>query len=69
MSDEPTIKQRDMMRALFTAHGGDENAVCRAYVEAEQAGRVKRNSNEHSEPAESYARRLWKDGKAKGWLA
>ena len=69
MSEGPNQTQRAVMRALYQLHGDDEIAVCDAYAEAERAGEVTRESNERGEFAESYARRLWKDGKAKGWLA
>ena len=69
MSDEPNPSPRDMMRSLYEIHGDDETAVCEAYADAERAGEVKRESQDRGEFAESYARRLWQDGKAKGWLA
>ncbi len=68
MSEEPTLKQRDMMRTLYRAHGGDETAVCEAYAKAERLGQVPRASNEYSIPADRYAKALWRDGVSKGWL-
>ncbi len=69
MSDEPKPSQRDKMRALFKAYGDDEAAVCSAYAKAEKDGKVARESNDYSIPAEAYARALWRDGISKGWLA
>ena len=69
MSEEPTLKQRDLMRILHRTLGGDERAVCEAYAKAERLGQVPRASNEYSIPADRYAKALWRDGVSKGWLA
>ena len=61
--------QRSMMQALFDKHGDDEIAVCDAYAEAERADKVARPEDDRGEFAESYARSLWRIGKAEGWLA
>lgn len=66
MSD--THKQRDVMRSLYQTLGDDEDSVCAAYVKAELDGSAPRKSNEHGVSPEAYAKALWKDGKAKGWL-
>lgn len=60
---------RDVMRRLFAEHGGDREAVVRAYAEAERRGEVQRTSNLRGMSAVDYARRLWADGTKKGWLA
>ena len=57
-----------MSCALYREHGGDEAAVCVAYAEAEIAGRVARKGNGGSVTPEAYAKALWRDGIAKGWL-
>lgn len=64
-----TEAQRSMMQDLFAAHGDDEMAVCDAYAEAERAGTVARPEEDRGEFAESYAKDLWRIGKAEGWLA
>ena len=68
MSDV-TEMQRSTMQSLFEAYGDDEAAVCDAYVEAERGGHVARPEEDRGEFAESYARNLWRIGKAEGWLA
>ncbi|KQP00293.1 hypothetical protein [Methylobacterium sp. Leaf91] len=69
MSDEPTPTQRDMMRSLFKAHGGDKDAVIAAYAKAEREGRVLRLKNTIKYNADQYATEMWRDGIKKGWLA
>lgn len=69
MTDDPKPSQRDVMRALFKAFGDDETAVCSAYAKAERDGKVARDSNDYSIPAEAYAKALWRDGISKNWLA
>jgi hypothetical protein len=61
--------QQQLMKSLFDAYGDDEIAVCDAYAEAERAGKVARPDEDRGEFAESYARGLWRIGKAEGWLA
>jgi hypothetical protein len=61
--------QQQLMKSLFDAHGDDEIAVCDAYAEAERAGKVARPDEDRGEFAESYAKSLWRIGKAEGWLA
>ncbi len=68
MSEEPNPSQRDMMLTLYREYGDDEIVVCDAYAEAERAGQVARPEEDRGEFAESYARRLWQDCKAGGWL-
>ncbi len=67
MSDVTEL-QRSVMQGLFEAYGDDETAVCDAYAEAERAGKVARPEEDRGEFAESYARSLWRIGKAEGWL-
>ncbi len=64
-----TPSQRDMMRALYREHGADETSVCAAYAQAEIDGRVARKRGADSVTPETYAKALWNDGTAKGWLA
>ncbi len=61
--------QRDVMRNLYRRLGGDLDRVVAAYAAAERSGEVKRASNVHDMDPEEYARRLFADGVAKGWLA
>ena len=68
MSDV-TEMQRATMQRFFAVHGDDEITVCDAYAEAERAGKVARPEEDRGEFAESYARSLWRIGKAEGWLA
>ena len=63
-----TELQRSVMQSLFDAYGDDEIAVCDAYAEAERAGNVARPEEDRGQFAESYARSLWRVGKAEGWL-
>lgn len=60
--------QRDVMRDLYRRLGGDETRVVAAYAAAERRGDVKRSSNVHDMDPEEYARRLYADGVAKGWI-
>ena len=62
------MTQRDFMRDLVRRLGRNEEAVVRAYAQAEVRGEVRRESNEHGWDAETYARALWRDGVKKGWL-
>lgn len=63
---QPT--HRDFMRELFRKHGGDKEAVVKAYAAAERIGEISRSSNARGMSAIEYARRLWLDGTKKGWL-
>lgn len=60
--------QRNVMRALFSRHCGDEAAIVREYAAAERRGDVIRKSNDHGLTAEDYARRLLEDARKKGWI-
>jgi hypothetical protein len=61
--------QRDIMRDLNRRFGGDDDKVVAAYAAAERRGEVRRASNVHGMTPEEYARRLYADGVAKGWIA
>lgn len=61
------MTQQQMMIRLFWEHR-DEDAVIQAYANAERRGEVSRRSNVNGTSPEEYARRLWYDGVAKGWL-
>ena len=61
--------QRDAMRDLNRRFGGDYDKVVAAYAAAERRGEVRRTSNVHAIAPEEYARRLYADGVAKGWIA
>jgi hypothetical protein len=60
--------QRDVMRAIYRIHGGDRERVLREYAAAERRGEVARKRNETNSSPEFYARALFSDGEAKGWL-
>ncbi len=68
MPSKATESQRDLMRKLYRHHNGDETAVCSAYVKAEGEGFIFRTTGDLKMPPEIYARELWRDGIAKGWL-
>jgi len=57
------------MRDLNRRFGGDDDKVVAAYAAAERRGEVRRASNVHGMTPEEYARRLYADGVAKGWIA
>ena len=61
------ISQRDFMRNLIALHGGDEEAICRAYAEAERDGRVVRKRNGEGYSAERYAALLLREARRNGW--
>ena len=65
---ETMSAQRDAMKALWKRLSPDVEAVARAYAEAEAAGSVARNSNRSGVAPGDYAKRLIRDGLAKGWL-
>jgi hypothetical protein len=56
------------MRELFRRHRGDEEAMIRAYADAESRGEVERASNARDLLPEEYARRLLEDARKKGWI-
>lgn len=60
--------QRDTMKKLWNEFSGDQDLVIQEYARLELVGRVSRKSNASAMPAVEYARRLLKDGLAKGWL-
>ena len=62
------MKQRDLMRELFERYGDDEKIIVSEYARAEREGRVQRASDESRMTPEDYARRLFYDGKVKGWI-
>jgi hypothetical protein len=62
------VTQRDVMRDLNRRYGGDYERVVAAYAAAERRGDVRRSSNVHDMTPEDYARRLYADGVAKGWI-
>jgi hypothetical protein len=61
-------RQREKMRELYAAMGGDEDRTVAAYAAAERAGVVQRRSNLLGKSPERYARDLFADGRIKGWL-
>lgn len=63
-----TVTQRDVMRDLDRRFEGDQDKVVAAYAAAERRGDLRRASNVHGITPEEYARRLYADGVAKGWL-
>jgi hypothetical protein len=60
--------QRDVMRVLYRRLDGDEDKVVAAYAAAERRGDATRASNVRNMEPEEYARRLYADGVAKGWI-
>jgi hypothetical protein len=62
------VTQRDVMRELNRRLGGDHDKVVAAFAAAERRGEVRRASNVHDITPEEYARRLYADGVAKGWI-
>ncbi len=62
------MKQREKMREPAAKHGGDREAIVRAYAEAERRGEVRRESNSHKITPLAYAEALYNDGVRKGWL-
>lgn len=62
------MKQRDLMRELFARHGDKEELIVPEYARAEREGEVQRLSNARRLSSEDYARRLFYDGKVRGWI-
>ncbi|MBK9366821.1 MAG: hypothetical protein IPN01_10945 [Deltaproteobacteria bacterium] len=62
------MSQRDVMRALWAKYKPNEERVIAAYAAQERAGAAPRSSNTHDVSPEDYARRLFYDGRTKGWL-
>ena len=62
------IAQRTMMQELWRRHRPDEQRTIHEYAAAERRGEVFRERNVHGIDAEEYARRLFVDGRRKGWL-
>ena len=62
------VTQRDVMQDLNRRFGADQDKVVAAYAAAERHGDVRRASNVHGITPEEYARRLYADGVAKGWI-
>lgn len=62
------MNQRDLMRELFSQHGDRAEVIVSAYARAEREGKVRRSSNERRLTPEDYARRLFYDGKNRGWI-
>jgi hypothetical protein len=56
------------MRRLWSEHGGNHDAVVRAFAEAERNGEVVRRSNVRGTNSVAYAKRLLADGLRKGWI-
>ena len=68
MPRNATAFQRDLMRSFYQAHRGDEDRVCKAFADAELEGRFFRKAGDYRFPPEEYARALFADGIARGWL-
>ena len=69
MPRNATEQQRELVRALYQLHNGDESSICSAYARAELEGRVFRDLGDYNIPPEAYAQALLSDGRLKGWLA
>jgi hypothetical protein len=61
--------QREFMRFLYLESGYDRDHTIERYAAAEDQGLVARGRNRSGMSAEAYARALFADGTAKGWLA
>jgi hypothetical protein len=61
--------QREFMRFLYLESGYDRDRTIERYAAAEGQGLVSRGRNRSGMSAEAYARALFADGTAKGWLA
>ena len=64
--DDP--RQIEMMCFLYRAHDRDQRAVCAAYAQYEIGMRANRPIKKFGLSPEAYAKALWRDGKARGWL-
>ena len=60
--------QRAFMRELVRRHGRNRDRVTTEYARGERRGSVERRNNASGYTPEVYARRLWDDEIAKGWL-
>ena len=68
MPRNATVFQKDLMCSLYEDHGGDEERVCKAFAEAENKGRFFRKTGDLRLSPEEYARAMFADGIARGWL-
>jgi len=64
-----TSRQRDLMRELFGRFAGDEARTVAGYAASERRGEVERRSNVRGIDPDEYARRLFADGRRRGWLS
>jgi len=67
LKEEIAMKQRDMMRQLFSRLRKKE-AIVAAYAKAEDAGQISRKKNTRQISSHAYAERLFEDGVRKGWI-
>lgn len=65
---EEAVKQRKYMKQLVARFGHDEELVITEYAKAETNGAVRRKRDINNMDSKNYARLLWLDGVAKGWL-
>ena len=69
MPRNATSFQRDLMQSFYETHEADEEQVCKAFAEAELEGRFFRKMmSDYSLSPDEYARALFADGIARGWL-
>lgn len=61
------MSQRDAMRHAVMTHGHDIEACIRYWLNEYEDGNVVIEGSSRSDP-ELYARRLYADGVAKGWI-
>ncbi len=63
------MKQRDMMRQLYSSLHRKKEAVVAAYARAETEGKVVRKQNTRQISSRDFAERLFADGVRKGWIS
>ena len=63
------MKQRDMMRQLYSRLHRKKESVVAAYARAETNGDVARKKNARRISSHDYAERLFGDGIRKGWIS
>ena len=68
MGQQRRYTVRDMMQRLAKQYAYDRFKTCRAFTNAERAGRIlsERKPEEHT--PEEYAAHVWRDAEANGWL-
>ena len=60
--------QRAIMIQLIAEHGQDRTRVCQEFALAEERGEFDTLRDQELMSAERYARHVWDEGLARGWL-